>query len=137
MILAHAERYDSLQTDPDSVQAWLDAGAVLQVNVSSLAGVHGPEAQAAGEQLLRSRLAYVLASDGHPGMREDTLKRGHDLARQAGVSAVQAWQLTQANPRFLLEQGLPQLPATSSRSAAWRRARSAQIEAVRRIAARG
>ena len=60
--------------------------------------------------LLRNGLAYLIASDGHPGTRDHTLALGFVLAQRAGASSVQAWRLTQANPRFLLTHGIPQAP---------------------------
>jgi len=84
----------------------LAAGAVLQVNVCSLLGRHGAPACSAGRRLVRCGLAYMLASDGHPAHRGHTLADGIAPAIAAGASRVRAWQLTQANPRFLLRHGL-------------------------------
>jgi protein-tyrosine phosphatase len=111
LVVAHPERAAGLL---DGGLARLEdellAGAVLQVNVCSLLGHHGLEAQAAGERLVREGVAYVLASDGHAGRRGHTLRLGFELALAAGASSVQAWRLTQANPRFLLRHGLPSGP---------------------------
>jgi protein-tyrosine phosphatase len=84
----------------------LALGAVLQVNVCSLLGNHGLEAQETAVALMRNGLVYVLASDGHPGAREQTLRLGFVLALRAGASSIQGWRLTQANPRFLLRHGI-------------------------------
>jgi protein-tyrosine phosphatase len=91
----------------------LRAGAVLQVNACSLLGLHGPEARDAARRLIRSRLAYIIASDGHPGTvdRGHTLRDGEAPAVAAGASRAQVLQLTQANPRFLLRHGLPHVDA--------------------------
>jgi protein-tyrosine phosphatase len=61
--------------------------------------------------LLRSGLAYVIASDGHPGTRDHTVALGFVLAQRAGASSTQAWRLTQDNPRFLLIHGIPDAPS--------------------------
>jgi hypothetical protein len=58
-------------------------------------------------RLVRDGLAHVLASDGHGGARRDTLAAGPAAARRAGASALRASHLTEANPRFLLEHGIP------------------------------
>jgi hypothetical protein len=92
------------------------SGAVLQVSVCSLLGRHGPEAEEAAAHLVRTGLAYLLASDGHGGARGHTLADGIAPARAAGASAVQAWQLTSANPTFLLRHGIAPEPA---RGRAW------------------
>ncbi|MDQ3851032.1 MAG: hypothetical protein M3296_10520, partial [Actinomycetota bacterium] len=103
LVIAHPERAAGLLDGGlRALREELRAGAVLQVNVASLMGCHGPEARLAAERLIRGKLAYVLASDGHPVRRVQTVAEGFGLAVAAGASPVHAWQLTQANPRFLL-----------------------------------
>ena len=92
------------------------AGALAQVNVCSLLGNNGLDVQETAVTLLRSGRAYVIASDGHPGTRDHTVALGFVLALRAGASSVQAWRLTQDNPRFLLMHGIP--TAASALSAA-------------------
>ena len=119
LVIAHPERAAGvLDGGLELLRSGLAAGDVLQVNVCSLLGHHGLEAQTAAEHLVRSGLAYVLASDGHPGTRSHTLRVGFELALQAGASTVQAWRLTQANPRFLLRHGVPAEPASPAPSRA-------------------
>jgi protein-tyrosine phosphatase len=118
-VLAHPERAAGAGT-PDGMRALharLAAGAVAQVNVCSLLGNNGLEIQETAVELLRDGLAYVIASDGHPGTREHTLALGFVLAQRAGASSVQAWRLTQANPRFLLSHGIPQAPSPATLAA--------------------
>ena len=112
-LVAHPERAAGfLDRGLDLLRPALSAGALLQVNVCSLLGRHGAEARHAAEYLVRNRLAFVLASDGHPGTRVHTMRTGFDLARSAGATAIEAWRLTQDNPRFLLRHGIPAgLPA--------------------------
>jgi protein-tyrosine phosphatase len=118
-VLAHPERAAGAAT-PEGVQALrslLATGAVAQVNVCSLLGNNGLEVQESAVSLLRAGLAYVIASDGHPGTRDHTLALGFVLAQRAGASSVQAWRLTQANPRFLLTHGIPQAPSPATTAA--------------------
>jgi protein-tyrosine phosphatase len=107
LLLAHPERADG---SLDRLRPHLDAGALLQVNVSSLLGRHGPEARETAGRLVRNGLVYCLASDGHPGTRDDTLEVGFHLLTREGASAVQALRLTQSNARFLLREGNPRFP---------------------------
>lgn len=131
-LIAHPERAAGLLPEGlEGLRPELTAGTLLQVNVCSLLGAHGPEIKRTAEYLVRSRLAFVLASDGHPGTREHTLRPGFDLALRAGATSLQAWRLTQANPRFLLEQGIlpgrPRIaPPAPARSGAVDRARQAR-----------
>ena len=73
----------------------------------SLLGRQGPEARAGAVKLVRDGHAYVLASDGHGGDRAHTLAAGAPAARAAGASQLRSRQLTEANPRFLLQNGIP------------------------------
>ena len=114
-MIAHPERAAGLPGGEgmDILHRQLAAGAVIQVNVCSLLGNHGLRVQECAASLLRHGLAHVIASDGHPGTREHTQQLGLVLALRAGASSVQAWRLTQANPRFLLAHGIPRVPSMS------------------------
>lgn len=112
LVIAHPERAEGLlEGGWELLEPLVGAGALLQVNVCSLLGNNGARAKAAGEALVRGGQAFTIASDAHPGTREHTLALGFPLAIRAGASSVQAWRLTQANPRFLLESGIPKGPA--------------------------
>lgn len=105
-LLAHPER---AADGHERLWPVLEAGALLQVNVCSLLGNHGLDVQELATDFVRRGLAYCLASDGHPGTREHTLQLGFHLLLAAGASSAQAYRLTQSNPRFLLQQGVPSL----------------------------
>jgi protein-tyrosine phosphatase len=129
LVIGHPERAANLLDDGLALlRGELTAGAVLQVNVCSLLGRHGPEARDGARRLVRSGLAYLLASDGHGGTRGHTLADGRPLVRALGASAVQSWQMTQSNPRFLLHHGIPAAPPHATR-------RTARTADQRRIAA--
>jgi protein-tyrosine phosphatase len=136
LLIAHPERASGLlEGGLGRLRPEMAAGAVLQVSVCSLLGRHGEQARRAGEYLVRTGLAYVLASDGHGGARGHTLADGIAPVRAAGASAVQAWQLTHANPAFLLRHGIAPEPV---RGRAWNarahRSLGAAREAARRFA---
>ena len=113
IVLAHPERARAIATAEGdaALRQLLEAGALAQVNVCSLLGNNGLDVQETAVALLRSGLAYVIASDGHPGTRDHTVALGFVLAQRAGASSVQAWRLTQDNPRFLLIHGIPKGPS--------------------------
>jgi protein-tyrosine phosphatase len=142
LLIAHPERAAGLMTGGlQRLRPVIQAGALLQVNVCSLLGRHGPEAQETGARLVHDGLAYVLASDGHGGTqsRQHTLALGPAAAARAGASALRSRQLTGANPRFLLAHGIPAGPERDP--AAWRpqheRRMRAAIAAARRITPAG
>ena len=62
---------------------------------------------------------HVLASDGHGGARTHTLAGGPPAARAAGASRLGSNQLTAANPRFLLQNGIASTPVRRE-TIAWR-----------------
>ena len=132
LVIAHPER--SLGFLPDGLRvlyAEVAAGAVLQVNVDSLLGEHGDEARDTARWLIRQRMAYVLASDGHGTRRPQTLAAGFRLAVDAGILAHEAWRLTQANPAFLLRHGVPPAPAAPPLARPWARRNETRIDATR------
>jgi protein-tyrosine phosphatase len=113
VLVAHPERSARLLDGGlDALEAHLGDGVALQVNVCSLLGNHGLAVQAAARELLRRGLVFALASDAHPGTREHTLQLGFHLLLRAGAGSEQALRLTQDNPRFLLERGMPRPAAT-------------------------
>jgi protein-tyrosine phosphatase len=129
LLIAHPERAAGfLPTGLRRLRPVIQAGALLQVNVCSLLGRHGPEAQHGATHLVRYGRAYVLASDGHGGTRRHTLAEGPDAAARAGASAVRGRQLTDANPRFLLEHGIPAGPVREL--VAWRSEHEPRIRAA-------
>src|SRR3954470_21260915 len=112
VVIAHPERAAGLLDGGlGLLRPALHAGAVLQVNACSLLGRQGPEARDGARRLVRAGMAYIIASDGHPGSRDHTLRDGEAPAIAAGASRAQVLQLTQANPRFLLRHGLPHVDA--------------------------
>lgn len=64
-VIAHAERYEFIQDDPQIAWRWRRKGYVIQANKGSFAGRFGEEPQRAAYRLLRHRLLSVIASDAH------------------------------------------------------------------------
>lgn len=111
VLIAHPERAAGLMDGGlRRLAPEMQLGALLQVNVCSLRGDHGEVVQDAAVALVRAGQAFVLGSDAHPGSRERTLGEGFELALRAGASSLAARRLTQGNPRFLLEHGIPPWP---------------------------
>jgi len=112
LLIGHPERAAGFLADGHRrLQGELAAGALLQVNLCSLLGRQGPEAHAGAVRLVRDGAAYVVASDGHGTHRTHTLGEAAAAIRAAGASQVRSDQLTGANPRFLLRDGIPSTPA--------------------------
>jgi protein-tyrosine phosphatase len=111
LLLAHPERAPGvLGPGRERLERLRADGALLQVNVSSLLGDHGLEIQEIAAALVRAGTVFCLASDAHPGTREQSLRLGFHLLIRSGAASSQAYRLTQANARFLLRSGVPAVP---------------------------
>lgn len=64
-ILAHAERYDMLQLEPDKAQDWIASGAVLQVNAGAVVGKMGQRSQAVALGWIERGWVSLIATDAH------------------------------------------------------------------------
>lgn len=71
-IIAHPERYDFIQADPQLAFEWCVEGYGLQLNKGSVLGRFGPEPQRMAELLLQHGLAACVASDAHSPIRRTT-----------------------------------------------------------------
>jgi protein-tyrosine phosphatase len=110
-LLAHPERYATLQAEPERAFALAERGVLMQVTIGSLAGVFGRHAQRIAEELLVNDCATVLATDAHTiGQRIETVARGLERARQL-TGAARVHQLVADNPRALLTNGALPEPA--------------------------
>jgi len=79
-VLAHPERYAGIGLAYDWIDRWRALGAVMCLNVGSLFGEHGPEAQRVARRMLTSGHADLIASDHHARPRRSTtLRQGWDL----------------------------------------------------------
>jgi len=101
-LLAHPERYEEIQKNPERALELAERGVLLQVTTGSFAGIFGRAAQRTAELLLESNAVHVVASDAHSaGQRfmavEAGLARLRELAGSHGVE-----RLTTSNPRALL-----------------------------------
>ncbi|HEX9105899.1 MAG TPA: CpsB/CapC family capsule biosynthesis tyrosine phosphatase [Longimicrobiales bacterium] len=103
IIIAHPERY-RLQGQPipiEQIRQWNAAGALLQVNGSSLLGEHGPGHEALGWRMVEEGLADLAGTDHHGDYRPVSPR---DIARAllARGAAEQANLLLSENPRRIL-----------------------------------
>lgn len=64
-VIAHVERYFHKGILLEKVQEWVDNGYIIQVNRTSLLGMHGETAKKNAWKLLRNGLVHVVASDAH------------------------------------------------------------------------
>lgn len=105
-VIAHPERAAGVLDDgAPGLRRELAAGAVLQVNASSLLGRHGGPARDAGVELMR-RHPVALASDAHSPWKPPSLTEGVAAAVELGVPEALARRAADSAPRALLRHGL-------------------------------
>jgi protein-tyrosine phosphatase len=107
-VLAHAERYEPVQRDPDVVRLLVGSGVPVQINADALLGRQGRDEQRACERLLHLGLAHVIASDAHSAQhRPPTLSAGFarigELCGNERVEAMKqcAWNIAYGFPVHL------------------------------------
>ena len=64
-VLAHPERIEAFQNDPDMLRRFIDKGMVSQITSNSLIGFWGEEVRDFTRYLLMNGMAHVMASDTH------------------------------------------------------------------------
>ena len=92
-VLAHPERIEAFQRDPEFPARLVARGMLSQITSGSLVGTWGKEVEEFARELLRRRLAHVMASDTHApeGLRSPDLSVGIEAAsRIVGESAALA-----------------------------------------------
>jgi protein-tyrosine phosphatase len=108
-LIGHPERCRELMLAHGAVARERRAGALLQVNASSLTGRHGEDARVWGIELLRSGSADLIASDAHGRTRPPQLSAALEVLAAAGMSRAALEPLVSDAPRALLARGIAQL----------------------------
>ena len=116
MILAHPERYDFVQDDPNSLIDFMEQGCLIQANYLSLTGYYGNKAKETLEPMLTHNMVQLMGSDAH---QVEGYER-YPEAEAAGIRLIgeAAWkQIMDVNPRLLLTGQVHAIPVTPNRSA--------------------
>lgn len=78
-IVAHAERYEFVQDDPQLAYEWAQKGYFVQVNKGSVLGRFGRRAEYVSHALLKHNLVSVIASDTHgPYQRTPDMQEAYE-----------------------------------------------------------
>jgi protein-tyrosine phosphatase len=98
-IITHPERNPILARQPERMEEWLKAGALIQVTANSLTGRFGRMAERSACWLLDHQWVHFLATDAHDvESRPPRLRPAFDLVAEQYGSAT-AERLCIANPR--------------------------------------
>ncbi|MCP4199976.1 MAG: hypothetical protein GY762_22765 [Proteobacteria bacterium] len=101
LVLAHPERYIDFFRDPARLETLHQAGILLQMDLLSLAGEHGPEIEELSESFLTKGIIDLVASDLHRPDQLGSLERALD--KLAGMDKGEFVRLASINPRYLLD----------------------------------
>lgn len=101
-VLAHPERYYTIQERPERLYDWVRSGVHLQINKGSLSGAFGREAFQTAARMLRHDLASFVASDAHRAdWRTPVLTETYRWIT-SNVSERRAYRLLWDNPKRVL-----------------------------------
>jgi protein-tyrosine phosphatase len=64
-IIAHPERYGEIAKDPNILNDFIERGALIQVNSTSLIGIYGDRIKRLSMTLLKHGMVHFVASDAH------------------------------------------------------------------------
>lgn len=81
VVIAHVERYFHKGLDVPRVKEWFNQGYIIQVNTSSLLGIHGNQVKKNAFKLIEQGLAHVVGTDTHgsQGRRNPNLSEAYRL----------------------------------------------------------
>jgi len=79
-VIAHPERTETVLDDPGVAEELADRGWTLQVNGTSLLGLHGPGPEELAWRFLEDGQASLVASDGHRATRPPHLDEAYTAA---------------------------------------------------------
>ena len=74
-ILAHPERYAYLANNFSEYEALKDRGLLLQVNMNSLTGLYGKQAQKIAERLIKENMVEFAGTDAHHNFHLKEVKK--------------------------------------------------------------
>lgn len=64
-IIAHPERYEFVSKDQQELIDLMNIGVLFQINIGSIVGVYGKEAQKRVVKLLKNNMVHFIATDSH------------------------------------------------------------------------
>ena len=101
-VIAHPEWNWQVIREPNSIIKLIDAGALIQINASSLTGRSGYRAMRTAEILLLHNMAHLLASDMHcfETRAPDMARARRKAEKLIGIHSVK--RLVEANPQKIL-----------------------------------
>ncbi len=101
-VLAHPERYNYIQDNPEKVDEYLELGCLMQGDYQSLFGKYGRKAKKTLKYLLKENRIHFLASDAHKSSDRYKLKEAYKKVTRITQDKSTAELLFEHNPRKIL-----------------------------------
>lgn len=105
VVLAHPERYASLQKDFELAMELCEAGVLLQCNLGSILGRYGKQAKKTVKKMIKNRMVFAFGSDIHRCHDDDNLRLAQGRIKKL-YSDEEFAQVMEENPRKILRSGL-------------------------------
>lgn len=98
-VLAHPERNQGFQKDPDKLYSFVKMGCLTQLTSSSYLGVFGKNVQVLTEKIIKANLGFAFASDAHnfKGRRFMMREAFDKLQEQEGIETAQRFNQNAKN----------------------------------------
>lgn len=100
-IIAHPERYDFVQENPNLLKELIDHGSLAQVNILSLIGGYGGKSKATAEILLTHNMVHFLSSDAHRVKSYEKFEEAKEAAIDL-IGEKKVMKLLDENPKRVL-----------------------------------
>ncbi len=101
-IIAHPERYQYVQENPNFVVNLITKGVLFQANFASIGGYYGKRAKKTLIRLLKANAIHFLAVDAHNHEKYDIIQEQIQKLKKI-ISKEQLEQLTTVNPNHILK----------------------------------
>lgn len=120
-VLAHVERYFHGKPDYEVLDEWREAGAVFQINGTSLTGKDTPQSRKNAWELLENGYGDLVVSDAHSplGSRQEELQSAWDLVSKK-FGEDYARRIFHENPQAVLKGKVPR-PAVPQKQSIFRK----------------
>ena len=110
-VIAHPERSEAFQQQPERLAALVEQGALLQLTAGAFTGAYGRSARDLSERLVRDGNAHVLGSDVHrAGGSRPGLAAARDELGRSGLGELADWMTLEAPAALLADAELPPRP---------------------------
>ncbi|MDD3240860.1 MAG: hypothetical protein PHW47_12440 [Lachnospira sp.] len=102
-VIAHPERYESIQENPRRIVSWRNKGMLIQVNRGSILGKFGHKVKSCVDELLDDELVTCIASDAHKPYERTTFMGDIQEYMEKEYTFDYAKKLLYDNPKKIIE----------------------------------